>query len=285
VTLTLAALVHRAADRLRGRLPPEQNAALDAEVLARHVLGWDRARWIAEARSAPPEGFESEFGALVARRLEGEPVAYLTGRKEFWDFEFEVSPDVLVPRPETELLVEQTLQAIDERYRDDKPFRVADVGTGSGCIAIAIAASRPAVRVVATDISPRALAIARRNAARLGVAGRIEFLETTLLEAVTRSIDLVVSNPPYIGTGDAARVTRDVAAFEPPEALFAGADGLEVINRLIRDAATREPVPVLLFEFGGNESDIRAAAAASGLRVVRVTPDLAGIPRVARVEA
>ncbi|HUF24793.1 MAG TPA: peptide chain release factor N(5)-glutamine methyltransferase [Vicinamibacterales bacterium] len=278
----LADLVRQAADRLRGQLSPEQNAALDAEVLARHVLGWDRARWLADAREPAPAGFAARFDALVSRRAAGEPVAYITGTREFWGLDFEVSPAVLVPRPETEVLVEEALKLIDAR--PGGIARVADVGTGSGCIAVALAHSRPGVTVVATDVSEEALAVARRNASRHGVGGRVEFLLASGLEGVG-PVDLVVSNPPYIGTGDADGVTADVRRHEPHVALFSGADGLDVIRALLASVRERTPPPPLLFEFGGSEAPVRAAIEASGLRLAAVTPDLAGLPRVARVEA
>ena len=279
---SLADLVRQAADRLRGQLSPQQNPALDAEVLARHVLGWDRARWLADAREPAPADFAPRFDALVERRAAGEPVAYITGAREFWGLDFEVSPAVLVPRPETEVLVEEALKLIDAR--PGAIARVADVGTGSGCIAVALAHSRPGVTVVATDVSEEALAVARRNASRHGVAGRVEFLRAPELEGVG-PVDLVVSNPPYIGTDAAEGVTADVRRHEPHGALFSGADGLDVIRALLAAVRERTPPPALLFEFGGSDAPIRAAVAASGLTLAAVTPDLAGLPRVARVEA
>lgn len=279
---TLAYLVRQAADRLRGQLSHEQNAALDAEVLARHVLGWDRARWLADAREPAPPDFAARFEALVSRRAAGEPVAYITGTREFWGLDFEVSPAVLVPRPETEVLVEAALKAIDARFGGTA--RVADVGTGSGCIAVALAHSRPGVAVVATDVSAEALAVARRNALRHGVAGRVAFLLAPALEGVG-PVDLVVSNPPYIGTGEAGGVTADVRRHEPHGALFSGADGLDVIRALLAAVRARTPPPPLLFEFGGSDAPVRAAVEISGLRLAAITPDLAGLPRVARVEA
>ncbi|MDQ3069529.1 MAG: peptide chain release factor N(5)-glutamine methyltransferase [Acidobacteriota bacterium] len=282
MTPALAALVRQAADQLRGRRAEGQNAALDAEVLARHVLGWDRARWIADSRSAADPAFIAAFNSLIARRMQGEPVAYLTGHKEFWGLEFEVTPDVLIPRPETELLVERALEAVDRLAAGGKAVAVADVGTGSGCIAIALAHERPSLHVIATDISPGALAIARRNATRHGVDGRIDFRLTHVLDGAG-AVDVVVSNPPYIADGDPA-VMADVRDHEPPAALFSGGDGLHVIRALLAGAAGRSPAPLVLFEFGGNESAVRAAVAAAGLRVTAIVSDLAGIPRVAVVE-
>ncbi|MEX2272057.1 MAG: peptide chain release factor N(5)-glutamine methyltransferase [Vicinamibacterales bacterium] len=275
MTATLAALVRQAAERLRERLGPEQNALLDAEVIARHVLGWDRAQWIAGSRAAPPPDFAAAFEAAMTRRARGEPVAYITGTREFWGLDFEVTPDVLIPRPETELLVEQALKVVGGGV-------VADVGTGSGCIAVAIAHSRPFVHVIATDVSPAALGVARRNAARHGVAVRIEFVHTAALDGVG-DVDLVVSNPPYIAADDST-VSPDVREHEPHTALFSGDDGLDMIRALLADVARRDPVPPCIFEFGGSEAAVREAVGASGLRLTQVIPDLAGVPRIAVVE-
>lgn len=279
----LAALVRQAAERLRGQLSPEQNPALDAEVLARFVLGWDRATWVAESRSAPPEGFAAEFDRLIARRLKGEPVAYLTRVREFWGLEFEVSPDVLIPRPETELLVERALAAIDHLARDGRRVRVLDLGTGSGCIAIALAHERPRIELVATDISGPALHMAIRNALRHNVRDRIVFQHAIGMLPVG-DVDLVVSNPPYIAERDAQSLMKDVVGFEPHTALFASGDGLDVIRATLAEVAAREPAPQYIFEFGGNEDAVRAVVAASGLRITQVINDLAGIPRIAVVE-
>lgn len=275
---TLAGRVRDAAARLAERGAPEQNPALDAEVLARHVLGWDRARWIGESREVPSPEFDRRFAELIERRLTGEPVAYLTGTREFRGLDFEVTPAVLIPRPETELLVDEALKLLPA----ESSFSVADVGTGSGCVAVALAVERPSARVIATDISERALDVARRNAARHGVADRIDFRLTPVLDGVG-AVDLVVSNPPYIAVGDAPGMMADVRDFEPHAALFSGADGLSVIRALLADVARRDPSPPLLFEFGGNEAAVRDAVAAAGLRVVEIARDLAGIPRVAIV--
>ena len=287
MTATLAELARQAADRLRNRLSPEQNAALDAEVLARHVLGWDRARWLAGNRSAPPSGFAAAFEAAVDRRAQGEPVAYITGTREFWSLDFEVTPAVLIPRPETEILVEESLKVVDRiaggAALQGSRITIADVGTGSGCIAIALAHSRPFLHVLATDVSGDALEVARRNAARHLVADRVDFIETAVLDGIG-DVDVVVSNPPYIGAQDEAGVMRDVREYEPHAALFSGTDGLDVIRGLLTAVRARDSVRALLFEFGGNERAIREAVGASGLRVVEVVKDLAGTPRIAVVE-
>lgn len=280
MSASLAARVREAAARLAERGAPEQNPALDAEVLARHVLGWDRARWVADSRDTPPPEFDRRFEALIDRRLTGEPVAYLTGTREFRGLDFVVTPAVLIPRPETELLVDEALKRLPV---ESSGSSVADVGTGSGAVAVALAVERPSLRVIATDISERALDVARRNAARHGVAGRIDFRLSPVLEGVGH-VDLVVSNPPYVPLGDAPGLMTDVRDFEPHAALFSGRDGLDVIRALLADVARREPSPPLLFEFGGNEPAVRDAIAAAGLRTVEIVKDLAGLPRIAIVE-
>lgn len=280
---SLAGRVRDAAARLAGRGASEQNPALDAEVLARHVLGWDRARWIGESRESPSPAFDRRFDELIERRLTGEPVAYLTGTREFRGLDFEVTPAVLIPRPETELLVDEALKAIDAlEGAGPRGVTIADVGTGSGCVAVALAVERPAVRAIATDISERALDVARRNAARHGVGDRIDFRLTPVLDDVG-AVDIVVSNPPYIAVGDAPGMMTDVRDFEPHAALFSGTDGLSVIRALLAGVAQRHRSPPLVFEFGGNEAAVRDAVAAAGLHVVEIVKDLAGIPRVAVV--
>lgn len=284
MTTTLADLARQAAHALRARLSPEQNPALDAELLARHVLRWDRARWLADSRAEAPAGFAAAFNALVDRRASGEPVAYIIGKREFWGLDFEVSPAVLIPRPETELLVEEALKVIDAggAALQGPGLLVADACTGSGCVAIALAHSRPSLRVIATDISEPALHVAARNAERHEVADRVEFRVASGLEGVG-GVDLVVANPPYISRAGARTLMKDVVDYEPHTALFADGDGLDVIRALLADVAARTPAPPFMFEFGGNEALVRAAVEQAGLRLTRVVRDLAGIPRVAAV--
>ena len=256
-------------------------AALDTEVLARHVLGWDRARLIACWRDPAPAEFTEDFLRLVARRASREPVSYITGRREFWGLEFEVTPDVLIPRPETELVVEAALRFSREVR---VPASVIDVGTGSGCIAIALARELPLSHVVATDISPAALAVARRNAARLGVEHRLTLINGDLLDGTPGAADLIVSNPPYVPAGDAPGLQPEVGRYEPPVALFGGdGDGLDVVRRLLAGASTRiSPDGRIIVEFGfGQAPALRLAAEKAGWDMVDMIPDLQGIPRVA----
>ncbi len=268
--------------RLRDAGLPPADAAADADVLARHVLGWDRARLLAHRRDPAPAGFVDRFTTLIDRRADRVPVAYLTGTREFYGLDFEVTPDVLVPRPETELAVDLTLAALPPAGATG---RIIDVGTGSGCIAVAVAATRPDVAVIAVDRSRPALAVARRNARRHGVADRVALLAGDLLSGLgpRLPIDVVVSNPPYVPDGS-LDVATDVARHEPPTALYAGRDGLDVVRRLIVDAVrVVRPGGRLIMEIGVGQSEaVAAAAAARGAwQATTFHPDLRGIARVA----
>lgn len=268
-----AALLGGAAPRLAAA--GIDSARLDAELLLAHALGIDRTRLFARLREAVPAIAADAFAALLERRLRREPLAYLTGEQEFWSLRFAVTPAVLIPRPETELLVE-----LAQRLRP-APRRVLDVGTGSGCIAVALARELPGAQLTAVDLSADALAVARRNAAAHGVAPRIEFaagdVYTGLPEAAV--FDLIVSNPPYLAPGDAASPEID---FEPRTALYAGDDGLDVVRRLLAGTGARlRPGGHILIEIGLGQADAALAlAAAAGLRDATVAPDLAGIARV-----
>jgi release factor glutamine methyltransferase len=255
-------------------------AAIDAEVLARHALGWDRGQLITRLREPVPATLDPEFEQLLVRRRAREPVAYIVGHREFWGREFDVSPAVLVPRPETEFIIEEAI----EEARARPPFStIVDVGTGSGCLAVTLALEFPAARVHATDISPAALTVARRNAERYGVEARVTCIEGDVLAAIDEPADLIVSNPPYVPSGDAGQLQPEVERYEPHAALFGGDDGLAVIRRLIAEAPSRlAEGGRLVVEFGfGQDAGIRALAESAGWRVVRVRDDLQGIPRTA----
>lgn len=255
------------------------SARFDAEMLARHALGWDRAMLLTRGRELAPDGFEARYASLLSRRLAREPVALIVGRREFWGLEFEVTHDVLVPRPETEFVIEEVLALV----RGGQPARtILDVGTGSGCVAVALATELPGACFTATDISSRALVIARRNAARHRVAERIRFVRADLLAGLSISADLIVSNPPYVPATTAARLQPEVARYEPSAALYGGDDGLRMIQRLLAEAAGRlAERGRLVFEFGdGQEDDVRAAAGRAGWHVQNVRPDLQGLARV-----
>lgn len=261
---------------------PAEHAAVDAEALARHALGWDRARLIADGRGPAPAGFAEEFAPLVDRRARREPVAFITGRREFWGLDFEVSHDVLIPRPETELIVE----AVCDARRDRNAVRlIADVGTGSGCLAIALAREFPAAHVVAIDISAPAIRVARRNAARHAVADRIRFLRGDLLEALDLRADVIVSNPPYVPSR--ARLAPDVGHYEPAVALYSGEDGLTALARLVASARARlKDDGLFVFEFGlGQEARVNELSSGAGWRSIETRCDLQGIPRTAVLRA
>jgi release factor glutamine methyltransferase len=300
--LVVRSALREAFAQLRAGEVPSHTLA--GELLLLHVLGRDRA-WMythpEEEISAP----EAEcFFKLVSRRAAGEPTQHLTGKQEFWGLEFEVTPDVLIPRPETEHVIEVALDRLALRERcagrprktDGAGLQIADIGTGSGCIAIALAKELPGAAFVATDISSAALAVAQRNATRHGVAGRVRFIECNLLEnvfdspiAISRSpllFDLVVSNPPYIGRREAATLMREVREHEPEIALYGGEEGYELYADLIAEVATHlMPGGILVLELGHNSLPaVQPLLDASTWSKVSVTNDLAGIPRVLAAE-
>lgn len=282
--MTFAEIVREAATRLGAGGASRDAARIDADVLARHVLGWDQATWLVRQRETASAAFRAAFEALIERRLQHEPVAYITGGREFYGRPFVVSSSVLVPRPETELVVERALTALQELdSRIGRAPVVVDVGTGSGCIAVTLALEAPRADVIATDISGDALAVARTNAEQLGASHRVRFVETSLLAGIAAA-DIVVSNPPYIADSDRQILQADVVDYEPSVALFGGHAGLDIIRRLAEEASRiLAPGGWLIFEFGnGQEQDIvdAIAAAAPSLAVVDVANDLAGIPRV-----
>ena len=255
-------------------------AGIDAEVLARHALSWDRAKLIADGRGPAPDTFVARYAPLVDRRSRREPVAMITGRREFWGLDFEVTPDVLIPRPESELIVE----AVCARRRDGWPARILDVGTGSGCLAVALAHELPDARLVATDISAAALTVAARNAARHGVAGRIQFVRGNFLAPIAGPVDVVVSNPPYVPAN--VQLSPDITYYEPAVALYSGLEGLDAVQQVIATAAgVLAPGGLLVFEFGlGQDDRIEDLARRAGWRSVAFEHDLQGIARTALLE-
>lgn len=269
---------------------------LAAELLLMHTLDRDRAWLYAHAEELLDPTSAERFFALVQQRAGGTPTQYLTRRQEFWGLEFEVTPDVLIPRPETEHVVEVALERLGERGAREA-LRIADVGTGSGCLAVALARELPRATLFATDISGAALDIARRNAARHGVAHRVHFLRGNLLDVFlqgsrdtghqSRLLDLIVSNPPYVGRGEAPLLPREVREHEPEEALFAGETGWEVYDALIPQSANLlASGGVLVLELGYNWLDrVRPLLdSKAGWHRVGVSDDLAGIPRVLAAE-
>jgi release factor glutamine methyltransferase len=281
---------------------------LAAELLLLHVLRRDRAWVYAHPEEIISARDEARYFALIARRAAGEPTQYLTGKQEFWGLEFEVTPDVLIPRPETEHLIEVALDRLALReLRAGRPrittgegLRIAEVGTGSGCIAIALAKELPGAKFCATDISSKALEIARRNAFRHGFSDRIQFVECNLLDDVdrvalhespitsheSRSFDLIASNPPYVSRREAAALPREVREHEPEVALYGGEEGYELYAALIAQSAQHlKPGGILVLELGHDSlSAVQPLLDSTNWTNVGVTNDLAGIPRVLAAE-
>lgn len=258
-------------------------AARDAELLLAHVLGSEPARLHARPNDPVPSEAEARFRVLVSRRAVRIPLQYLTGFQEFWSLRLRVTPAVLIPRPETEGLVEAFLRL----NRRPDPL-VLDVGTGSGCLAIAVAREAPGARIHATDLSPEALEVAARNAAEHEVAGRIRFHQGDLFAplraaGLSKQADFILSNPPYVGETELQGLEPEVRIHEPRGSLTPGADPLLIHRRLATGASGfLRSGGLLIVEIGaGQEAALRALySGAPGLEVVEVRPDLAGIPRV-----
>jgi release factor glutamine methyltransferase len=276
--MTIHDLVQGARDRFVSAGISAPLATLDAEVLARQVLGWDRARFLTDRNEKATSVFLLQYEPLVARRERREPVSYILGTREFWGLPFEVGPDVLIPRPETEFIVEEALALVG---RDARPI-IVDVGTGSGCIAIALAREVPGARVIATDVSKHALEVARRNATRHGVADRITFVETSFLDGIEKTIDVIVSNPPYVPALSQPALTPEVRDYEPAVAVFGGEDGLEGLRSVLEGAASHlAPGGWLVMEFGCGQDDCVTdlVSGVTGLDLVKIRHDLQDIPR------
>ncbi len=279
---TVAAIVAAGAARLRDAGFTREDADLDAGVIARGLLGWSLADWLSRRDNAREpsfiEHFTSQFEPLIARRCAHEPVAYLLGTREFYGRPFTVHAGVLIPRPETELLVEVALEWVEAT----EATLIADVGTGSGCVAITLALEHPGLSIIATDRSPEALVIAKANCDALGAAAGIDWRETDLLTGVSGPLDLIVSNPPYVPERDRASLSADVRDFEPSLAVFAGDDGLDVVRRLIPQAIScLRPGGALIMEIGeGQRPAVAALLEQSGWASVDWHVDLQGIPRI-----
>jgi release factor glutamine methyltransferase len=279
--VTIHELVAEARLRLRAAGVQAAEADFDARILAQHLLGWDAAVFFTRWHEAAEDDFIPLYRRLVERRAAREPVAYITGRQEFWGLAFEVSPDTLIPRPETELVVEAALEWLADR---SSTAAVADVGTGSGCLAVSIAVERGSTHIVASDISRPALEVAARNAARHGVGDRVTFVQSDLFEHLEGPFDLIVANPPYIPDVDRRALQPEVGRHEPEVALFGGADGMALISRLVHGAPSRlKPSGGLIFEFGFGQADAvdRLISRSPGLRMVDIRRDLQGIARTA----
>ena len=277
-------------------------ASIDVDLYARTILGWDRARLLTDLQSAPPEGLEPTLSEWITRRTHHEPTAYIVGVREFWGLDFSVTPAVLVPRPETEFIVEEALLLLRTPSADATPqsapsgqppgelsqsgARIADIGTGSGCVAVAVAVEAPACRVVASDVSEEALAVARANATRHGVAARIEFISTSYLDGIDGMFDVITANPPYVKDRDRPAISR-VTRHEPAIALFGGAEGLRDITGVLDTASeklTHGGWLVMEFGYGQQEGVEALVNARPVLRLDHVRADLQSIPRTAIIQ-
>jgi release factor glutamine methyltransferase len=254
------------------------NALQDAQLLLLHAAGINRASLIAHPDRTLSDQELNRYRQFIARRRRHEPIQYITGERDFYGLTFKVTPDVLIPRPETEHLVEAAL----ERIPADTPSRIVDVGTGSGAIAIALAVARPLLKILATDISTAALETAKSNAAAHGVNERVRFCESDLLAGLEQGrLDMVVSNPPYIASGERETLDAEVREFEPATALFAGPTGVEIYERLIPQAANAlKQEGWLLMEIGAGQQ-LQLSQLLKDWSNVSFIPDLQGISRVA----
>jgi len=290
---------------------------LAAELLLLHVTSRDRAWLYAHTEEILGSQILDSYFSLLRRRAAGEPTQHLTGKQEFWGLEFEVTPDVLIPRPETEHLIEVALDRLAVRElraaRDPKltgeSLTIVDIGTGSGCIAIALAKELPAATIYATDISPAALAVAHRNATRLGFTNRVAFLESNLFSVFSSSsdssphwspvaghrspssnqsllFDLLISNPPYIGRKEVTTLPIEVRDHEPAFALYGGEEGYELYGQLVSEATLHlKPGGLLVLELGHDSLPaVRPLLETPKWTNVHVTNDLASIPRVLSAE-
>ena len=255
--------------------------ALTADLLLGFVLGWDRVRVLSYAEQQVPDDAWARLRSLILRRANGEPLQYLTGEQEFYGLAFRVTPEVLIPRPETEIIVEKALDLI--RHDSAAGIRFADIGTGSGCIAVSIAHEIPSSTGWAVDISAAALQVARENANRHGVAERILFVQSDLLDCFPQHpcLDFVLCNPPYVALDECDSLPSEVKDHEPHEALFGGMSGLEAYRRLVPEVPSRlSPEGYLLLEVGaGQAQQVGQLVESTGLRLQMTLNDLQGIPR------
>ncbi len=279
---TIHERVAAARELLRSAGIGQTEADLSARILAEHALGWATTQYFTSANDTEPPGFATRYGALVERRAAREPAAYIIGLREFWGLDLEVTPEVLIPRPETELIVEAGLELVGGNR--ERPLAIADACTGSGCVAVALARELPGASVVATDISESALDVARRNAARHGVGDRVRFVCTDVLAGLEGAFDLITGNPPYVRAGDRPALQPEVRDHEPAVALFGGNDGVDVMAALIEQATSRlRPGGHLIFEFGfGQEMAAEELVGQTrGLTLLGLRRDLQGLARTA----
>jgi len=259
---------------------------LDAELLLAHTLSLGRAQLYARWEQLLSDEQQGVYYGLVQRRVQREPLAYIVGHKEFFGLEFEVDRNVLIPRPETELLVEQAIQ-IAHQVAPDGDLKIADIGTGSGAIAVSLAISLPDATVDAVDWSVKALAVATRNRRRHGVDSRVQLFRGDLLLALPEPVDIVVANLPYIGRSEYATIAPEIRLFEPVEALDGGEDGLDLIRRLLGQAARqRKPPQVILLEIGATQGEAVLDLAGKiffGAEML-LSQDYAGLDRIVTVK-
>src|SRR5262245_21737148 len=278
-TATIAETLKEAVEHLRAASVP--NDLLDAQTLLAEALGKDRTYLIVNINQQLSEDLLSKFRAMIERRAAGEPLQYITGRQEFFGLGFEVTPDVLIPRPETELIVEEAIRIVQQN-RIARPL-IVDVGAGSGCIAVSLARELGDARLVASDLSMAALLVARRNAARHSLEGRIGFVASDLLDAFAEEgfADLILCNPPYVSEEELPLLQREVRDWEPLMALIDSNDGLGVYRRLLKDAPSRlKPGGHLICEMGYTQSEkISAMVDRRVWGEARLLDDLQGIPR------
>jgi len=277
---SIAEAILHGSNKLRKAGVPEERR--EAGSLLMHVLNRDRTYIIAHAEDQLTDEQAEEFSESLDARAQGKPLQYITGRQEFFGIEFEVNTDVLIPRPETELLVEAALSIVSP---NETPF-ICDVGTGSGCIVVTLLHKLPRARGIALDISAAALAVAERNANRHGVQERLSFVASDcfagLGSAFGETFDLIVSNPPYVAERAIAGLQREVRDFEPRIALTAGEDGLSVIRRLLVESADYlKSGGCLIFEMGFDQHDaVRQLIDESVWKLLEIYDDLQGIPRI-----
>jgi release factor glutamine methyltransferase len=277
--VTIAEALKEAAERLRVASVP--NDLLDAQTLLAEALGKDRTYLIVNFNQRLSEGILSAFSAMVERRAACEPLQYITGRQEFFGLDFEVTPDVLIPRPETELIVEEAIRIVQQE-RIARPV-IVDVGAGSGCIAVALAREVGDARLIASDVSEAALRVARRNAARHRLGDRVDFIASDLLDSFVGAAfaDFILSNPPYVSEEEMPSLQREVRDWEPRMALTDSNDGLSFYRRLLKDAPSRlKPGGRLICEMGYTQSEkISTMIDRQVWGDARLLDDLQGIPR------
>jgi release factor glutamine methyltransferase len=282
--VTLREALRQAEARIALQNVPD--ARIEAELLLMHALGIQRAELYARLTEPLSSAVGDKFEALVERRLRHEPAAYILGRHEFYGVELHVDSRVLIPRPETELLVETALAFVERCFGNEQPCSIVDVGTGSGAIAIALALHLPRGCIYATEVSPEAIDVARLNCRRHGVEGRVELLLGDLLEPLSEAVELVVANVPYVKDADIPQLTPEIRDFEPVVALAGGADGLDKVRLLLAQAKGHlVPQGSVMLEIGLGQADEAVSLARRHFpdSKVDLLKDFAGIERVLRI--